>query len=134
MIGLPVRLAVCLLVIGLMTPMVADAVREAEEGMSVRELTEEASELRDAIGRAYHGGTGTSVSVRLSLPPGQSLALGGEEPYVIRLMDNGGEVGRVYLDDPVVPVLGEEVLLGGRVTATVSAAVEDGTYGVRVAA
>ena len=130
-LGMPVRLAVAVLVIATMTPILMGMVGSAEDVISVSEAEAEAGRLSDGISRAYYGGEGTVVSVELSIPLGQSLEIGGAEPYAIRILDGGKEVSKVYLERPSVPVL-EPLTVSGRTTVTVQAVSLDGTYGVRV--
>lgn len=134
MIGLPVKLAVCLLVIGLMTPVVMDAMEDADTETSLMNLRTEAMVLADAIGDVYYGGVESSVSLSLSVPPGQSIEAGGDgaEAYTLRLLDDGENVDVVYLDRPVVPVLNDTVSLSGVCDVVLRCTVLDGLYGVEI--
>lgn len=118
-IGLPVKLAVCFLILGLMVPLVTDAVRDADDEISVYGLRTQAASLEDAIQRAY--ATGGTVSVELDIPYGQVLEVGGSDgdEYVIRLVSGGEVVERMFITNPTVPVVNGETCLSGRVTVTV---------------
>ncbi len=131
-LGMPVRLAVAVLVIATMTPIVLGMVDDAEETMTSSGLESEADRLYDGISRAYYGGEGTVVTVDLSLRPGQSLAIGGDgaDRYAIRLLEDGDEVGRVYMERPSVPVLGGTTVISGETSVRLRCTVTDGTYGV----
>lgn len=133
-LGMPVRLAVAVLVIATMVPVVLGMVGTAEDSIGSSELEREADRLRDGAARAYYGGEGTIVSVDLRLPPGASLGVGGDGGgrYVIRLIEDGEEVGRVYIDRPAVPVLGPAAEVSGSVTVKLEAVTVDGVYGVRL--
>ena len=133
-IGLPVKLAVCLLVIGLMTPVVMDAMEDAETETSLLNLRTEAMVLADAIGDVYYGGVGSSVSLSLSIPPGQSIEVGGDgaDAYMLRLLDDGENADVVYLDRPAVPVLNDAVSLSGACDVTLRCTVQGGVYGVEI--
>ena len=128
---MPVRLAVAILIIATVTPVLMGMVGTAEDVMSSSEAEVEADRLCDGISRAYYGGEDTMVSVELSIPAGQSLELGGDERYVIRILDGGMEVDRVYIERPAVPVL-EPVTITGGTIITIQSGVSDGDYGVWV--
>ena len=130
-LDMPVRLAVAILIIATVTPVLMGMVGTAEDVMSSSEAEVEADRLCDGISRAYYGGEGTMVSVELSIPAGQSLELGGDERSVIRILDGGMEVDRVYIERPAVPVL-EPVTITGRTVVTIQSGVSDGDYGVWV--
>lgn len=130
-IGLPVKLAVCFLVLGLMIPLVTDIVRDADEEMSLHELREEAMDLRDSVQRAYF--QQAVVTHELRIPSGQSLVVGGGYGYgyLIRLCVDGRQVENMTLGSSVV--LGEETVLSGHMVLKLSGCMdEDGDYGVVV--
>lgn len=106
MIDLPVKLAVCFLVLGLMVPVVMDVVDDADSEMSVYELRRDAALLEDAIHRAYSDGTVTSIE--LDIPRGQSLIVGGDSgnEYIIRLAVDSKTVETSFIDSPMVAVIG----------------------------
>lgn len=127
------RLAVCFLVIGLMAPMVINAAEDSQTEISHADLWRESGTLKDAIGRVYYGGTGTSVSVEMDIPAGQSILVGGDgaDAFTMRLLDSEEQVGIVYLDSPTVRITNGPVAISGPGTVTVRA-VNDGGYGVEV--
>lgn len=130
-IGLPVKLAVCFLVLGLMVPLVTDVVRDADEEMSLHELRGEAMDLRDSVQRAYF--QQAVVTHELRIPSGQSLVVGGGDGYgyLIRLCVDGQQVENLTLGSSVV--LGEETVLSGHMVLKLSGCMdEDGDYGVVV--
>ena len=92
-IGMPVKLAVCILVLGLMVPLVLDAVEDAEDEMSSYGILQEAESLRDAIQRAYF--QDCTVTHEIDLPSGRSISVGGSDGkgYVLRLLVDGEQVG-----------------------------------------
>ena len=132
-LDMPVRLAVAILIIATVTPVLMGMVGTAEDVMSSSEAEVEADRLCDGISRAYYGGEVTMVSVELSIPAGQALEIGGDERYVIRILDGRMEVDRVYIERPAVPVL-EPVTITGRTVVTIQSGVSDGDYGVWVSA
>lgn len=113
MIGLPVRLTVCFLILGLMVPVVLDSTEDARDELSVTELREQASLLEDAMQRAYS--SGQIVSVRMDIPFGQSLEVGGTgwDTNSIRLVSDGEMVDSVLTTNPTVPVTGGMVRISG---------------------
>ena len=117
-LDMPVRLAVAILIIATVTPVLMGMVGTAEDVMSSSEAEVEADRLCDGISRAYYGGEGTMVSVELSIPLGQALEMGGDERYVIRILDDGREI----------------VTIAGRTVVTIQSGVSDGDYGVWVTA
>lgn len=119
MIGLPVRLAVCFLILGLMVPVVLDGTEDAREEISLKELREQASVLEDAMQRAYS--SGQMVSVRLDVPVGQSLAVGGGDgdAYTIRLISDGNVEDTLLTTNPTVPVTGGETRISGNATVVI---------------
>ena len=130
-VGLPVKLAVCFLVLGLMVPLVTDIVRDADEEMSLHELRGEAMDLRDSVQRAYF--QQAVVTHELRIPSGQSLVVGGGDGYgyLIRLCVDGQQVENLTLGSSVV--LGEETVLSGHMVLKLSGCMdEDGDYGVVV--
>lgn len=118
-IGLPVRLAVCFLILGLMVPVVLDSTETAREEMSLKDLREQASALEDALQRAYS--SGQVISLRMDVPVGQSLAVGGDggDAYTIRLVSDGVVVDRVITSNPTVPVTNGQTTVSGNTTVIV---------------
>lgn len=131
-LDLPVKLAVCFLVIGLMTPLVVDAMDVAEEEISLNALRQGAEDLEADIVKAFRSGAGTTVTHHVSLPPGQSIAAGGEGPdsYTLRLCLDGEVVEAHYLDNPAVPVLNGETFISGQTSVKITCGIVDGVYGV----
>ncbi len=131
---MPFKLAVAMLIIATVTPIVLNAVDVAEHGMETSESMSEARTLADGVSRAYYGGTGTTVTVSLSLPAGESLAIGGEggDAYSIRIIIDGEERERVLLQNPSVEILGGEKEISGDAVVYLRCEIDDGAYGVRV--
>lgn len=126
MIDLPVKLAVCFLVLGLMVPVVMDVVDDADSEMSVYELRKDAALLKDAIHRAYSDGTVTSIE--LDIPRGQSLIVGGDggNEYIIRLAVDGETVETSFIDSPMVAVIGGVTEISGDVVVQIDGTDADG--------
>lgn len=126
MIDLPVKLAVCFLVLGLMVPVVMDVVDDADSEMSVYDLRRDAALLEDAIHRAYSDGTVTSIE--LDIPRGQSLIVGsdGGSEYIIRLAVDGETVETSFIDSPMVAVIGGVTEISGDVVVRIDGTDADG--------
>lgn len=126
MIDLPVKLAVCFLVLGLMVPVVMDVVDDAGSEMSVYDLRMDAALLEDAIHRAYSDGTVTSIE--LDIPRGQSLIVGGDggNEYIIRLAVDGETVETSFIDSPMVAVIGGITEISGDVVVRIDGTEADG--------
>lgn len=137
-IDMPIKLAVCFLILGLMVPVVMDAVEDADDEMSLYDLRREASSLEDAIQRAYS--TGSVVTHETDIPFGQSLEVGGEggDSYTIRLCVDGETVESVFISNPTVKVIGGITVLTGRGVVTLDGssahgpASVEGEHGVEV--
>ena len=126
MIDLPVKLAVCFLVLGLMVPVVIDVVDDADSEMSMYDLRRDAALLEDAIHRAYSDGTVTSIE--LDIPRGQSLIVGddGGNEYIIRLAVDGETVETSFIDSPMVAVIGGITEISGDVVVRIDGTEADG--------
>lgn len=126
MIDLPVKLAVCFLVLGLMVPVVIDVVDDADSEMSVYDLRRDVALLEDAIHRAYSDGTITSIE--LDIPRGQSLVVGGDggNEYIIRLAVDGETVETSFIDSPMVAVIGGITEISGDVVVRIDGTEADG--------
>ena len=126
MIDLPVKLAVCFLVLGLMVPVVMDVVDDADSEMSVYDLRRDAALLEDAIHRAYSDGTVTSIELDISR--GQSLIVGGDSgnEYIIRLAVDSKTVETSFIDSPMVAVIGGVTEISGDVVVRIDGTEADG--------
>ena len=121
-IGMPVKLTVCILVLGLMVPLVLDAVEDAEDEMSSYGILQEAESLRDAIQRAYF--QDCTVTHEVDLPSGRSISVGGSDGtgYVLRLLVDGEQVGTVSLG--AAQTLGDGIVISGHTTVRLNATVD----------
>lgn len=131
-LGMPVRLAVCFVVIGVMVPVVMDAAWDAEEESSGFVLEAQANRVRSAAVKAFYGDGYASAEV--DLPPGGSLMIGGDgaDAYAVRLLSYGEEIGKVYLENPDIRVIGPETVLSGFSTITFRSVTDGSGYGVEV--
>lgn len=118
-IDMPVKLAVCFLILGLMVPVVMEATEDTDREMSLYDLRARASDLEDAIHRAYSDGS--VVTLGMDIPYGQCLEVGGEgvDSHLMRLIADGREVETRFIDDPTVAVLGSEIMISGNCTVVI---------------
>ncbi len=123
-----------MLIIATVTPVVLNMAEVAEHGMEASESRMEAMTLADGVSRAYYGGCGTIVSVSLSVPPGESLVIGGDggDAFSIRIMIDGEEREKVLLQNPSVQILGGATEISGDAVVRLKCEYEEGVYGVRV--
>lgn len=126
---MPIKLAVCFLILGLMVPTLMGVVEDSQQELSLTEMTKEAEKLRSAIGKAYY--EDSTVYIELSLPAGQSLIVGGEGPerYTIMIQTDDRTIETVYLERPTVGVLNGRTVITGDTTIIVSMTTIDGEYG-----
>lgn len=134
MIDMPVKLAVCFVILGLMVPVVMDVTDDADDEMSLYHLRSEASELEDIIHRAYS--EGSIVSLEMDIPFDQSIRIGGTDgdEYTIRLLSEGVMMETLFIDSPVVAVSDGPLEISGDCTVIVDGTNQhaDGTGSVRV--
>lgn len=129
--GLPVKLAVCFLVLGLMVPVVMETVQDAEEDMSSFELREEAERLRDSVQKAYYGNV--TVTHEAHIPSGQWIEVPVESGrgHVLRLFVDGEHVESLSLGSACI--IGDPAVISGDCIVELSGTVyPDGAYGVEV--
>ncbi len=130
-IDLPIKLAVCFLILGLMVPVVMETVENADDDISLYELRREAGYLRDAIQRAYFANE--TVTLEIDIPSGQSIIVSGDLGYnrMLSLCVDGEQVDTVGLGSACT--VGETMELTGNLIVKLTAMVDsDGSYGVKV--
>ncbi len=130
---MPIKLTVAILIIATMTPMVMDVAQHAEEEISTRGTEEQARIIMDGISDVYLSGVGSKRTIEVDIPSGDSLIFGGSgTEYIVRILTNDEEVKRLYIESPLIPVIGGETVISDRVLVTLECMVIEGTYGVRV--
>lgn len=132
--ALPLKLAISFLVIGLMLPTMIAMTDIADERAEIMVVRSVAEDLTDTLTGCYYDGTGSGRAVTITVPSGYSIELGGEgsSAYIVRILNDGEVVDRVFLDSPGFPVIGETVRLSGTVVLDVSAVISDDVLGVEV--
>ena len=110
MIGMPLKLMVSFLLIGLMLPTIVGTVSTVEEHSSEAGIDTGCSAVEDCIYRVFRSGSGSMETVHLDLGPKETIVLGGtgQDAHSIRLYVNGELRKTVYLDRAPI-VLSEEV-------------------------
>lgn len=133
-IGMPIKLAVAVLVIATMTPVIVDMVDDAEDSLSIIDTESEARKIVEAVSDAFFGGYGCTVSVNVSIPTGESIVLGGSSgnEYSLRIMANGEVKKKILLERPGVPVLNDEIEISGDTVLKVISCWDGDRSGVRV--
>ncbi len=128
------KLTVAIVILATMTPLVLTMADDARVEISTSDSESEARVLADAIAQTFYGGEGYSMSLDLRIPMGESLEVGGSggDEYTIRMIVNGEEAGRVYLDRPIVQVLGGVQSLSGNTTVSLTCERTGDGIGVRV--
>ncbi len=129
---LPVKLAVCAVILGMMVPLVMDAVDTADDRLSGIELELEADRLAEAVQRTYMGGAGSVSTLDLRIPAGQWIEVGGENGYTLRMHSEKGLLGTVYLDSPAARILGPAETISGSVLLELECVNRDEGYGVEI--
>jgi len=130
-LDMPFKIMVSVAVICALAPMLMSMAESAEEDAELEPALSEAEKLKAATVKVYYGGAGTMTTVDISLDPGMSLEVGGDDGlgYSIRVMKNGELAGRVYLDRPAVNVL-EPASFSGRCSVRVDCVISGGSLGV----
>ncbi|NLU45690.1 MAG: hypothetical protein GXX87_01940, partial [Euryarchaeota archaeon] len=84
--------------------------------------------------RVYYMGAGSACAVDVSLPAGCMMAVGGEgtDAYSIGIFLDGVEKDRIYLERPLVRILGDGLDVHGKSRISVECVRLDGVYGVSV--
>ena len=127
MIGMPLKLMVSFLLIGLMLPTIVGMVSVVEEQSSVTGTDPGCSAVEDCIYRVFRSGSGSMETVHVDLGPKETIVLGGpgKDAHSIRFFVNGDLEKTVYLDKAPV-VLSEEVSeIVGSVDVTFGCVTED---------
>ena len=127
MIGMPLKLMVSFLLIGLMLPTIVGLVSVVEEQSSYADTYSDCSAVEDCIYRVFRSGSGSLETVHVDLGPKETIVLGGTgvDAHSIRLYVNEELKKTVYLNKAPV-VLSEEVSeIVGSVDVTFGCVIED---------
>ncbi|MBQ8179125.1 MAG: hypothetical protein IJ026_01590 [Candidatus Methanomethylophilaceae archaeon] len=113
MVGLPMRLAVSILVLSLAVPAVVGLVSDVEEEASVHTLDGTVLDIRGALRDVVRMGAGGYGSIHVEMPTGYTLKLGGEgaDAASMRFALDGETVRTVHLEDPAVMIVGGPLTL-----------------------
>ncbi len=120
MIGMPLKLTVSFLLIGLMLPMIAGMVSMVEEQSSDSAADYECAAVEDCIYRVFRSGSGSTETIHVDLGPKDWISLGGtgSDAYSIRLYCNGNLKKTVYLDRAPVQLSDEITDIAGSTDVT----------------
>ena len=127
MIGMPLKLMVSFLLIGLMLPTIVGMVSVVADQSSVTGTDSGCSAVEDCIYRVFRSGSGSLETVHVDLGPKETIVLGGTgvDAHSIRLYVNEELKKTVYLNKAPV-MLSEEVSeIVGSVDVTFGCVIED---------
>ncbi len=112
-LGLPMRLAVVFLIIGLSVPIIADVVDSGEKDMLTAELETEAGRIISSVSSVHYDGKGSSRTVSVLIPTGCEMHIGGDgaDAYSISLYCLGRDCGKLYLERPAIKLVCEDTIL-----------------------
>ncbi|MBO4568634.1 MAG: hypothetical protein J5674_01415 [Candidatus Methanomethylophilaceae archaeon] len=119
MMGMPLKLMVSFLLIGLMLPAITGMVSTVEESSDDVGADPSCAAVEECIYRVFRAGSGSVETVHVGLGPEDAIVLGGEgaDAHSIRLYRNGELRRTVFLDEAPVVLSGTEaVIVGGDVT------------------
>lgn len=122
MTGLPVKLLVIMIVLGSMVPVLMDYLDSGISDMERNQMDGEAQRLVNAVSGVYYSSVGDSKYVEIEVPQGCTMVLGGEgqDAYAIHLYRGSEEVGKHWMEKPMIPFKDTTVIEGTttlRVTA-----------------
>ena len=125
--SLPIKLAISFIIIGMALPPLVSMVEDLEEQRDLAELNDSCQELTDAMTRVYYSNAGDMTTFLMDVPSGGTLSVGGELPdcYAVRLLQDGNELGRVYL--PNYAVAGDVLDITGSHYLKMRSVAENGT-------
>ena len=135
MIGMPLKIMVSFLLIGLMIPAVAGMVSVVEEQSSDADAETGCAAVEDCIYRVFRSGSGSMETVHVELKPQNCIILGGTgaDAHSIRLSSNGEILKTVYLDKAPVALSEKTSVISGRCDVTFVCRSADRTLVVEVA-
>ncbi len=120
MIGMPLKIMVSFLLIGLMIPTIAGMVSVVEEQSSETGAETGCAAVEDCIYRVFRSGSGSMETVHVELKPENCIVLGGTgaDAHSIRLTGNGELLKTVYLDKAPVALSEKISVISGKQDVT----------------
>ncbi len=133
-LGLPFRLAIAFLIVGLCVPPLVAAVEHFQLQTDLAEVDTEVGRIADAAARVYYAGANNSCRLDVYIDPNCTVVIGGTggDAYAITVYSRDEEVAKTYLERPPVPLLGTAVTVNGPATLQFLCLNLDGKYGVAV--
>ena len=119
MMGMPLKLMVSFLLIGLMLPAITGMVSTVEESSDDAGADPSCAAVEDCVYRVFRAGSGSLETIHVDLGPEDAIVLGGEgaDAHSLRLYRNGELRRTVFLDKAPVTLSGTEAtIVGGDVT------------------
>lgn len=113
-LGMPVRLAMAILILALCVPPLAAAVEDYRGDNVAAEASDDAEAIAGAAAAIYYEGEGSSATVHYSLPDGCTVEIGGEgqDAFTVRVVSGGETQHMVSSDHPTVRYLNPLTLTG----------------------
>lgn len=120
--GLPVKLLVIMIIMGSMVPVMMNYLDSGMSDMDRNRMDGEAQRLTNAVSGVYYSSVGDSKYVEIDIPQGCTMVLGGEgqEAYAIHLYRGSEEVGKHWMEKPMIPFK-DMTVIEGRTTIRVTA-------------
>lgn len=133
-LGLPMRLAVAIIVVSVCVPSLAYAAESFRTDTDVSDAATEVEKMVDAADTVYYSGSGSVRTVDVSLPSGCEIVVGGDgaDAYTLRIIRGGNTEKTVYTERPAVKFLNGPVTVSGDSELRFECTSENGVYGVKV--
>lgn len=116
-IGLPIKLTISFMILALMVPPILSSVENIQENMEHERSSECADELANALNSLGTKGPGYRIWHQFDIPDNISLAVGGDDGHIIRILYDGETIDTLLLNRPVI---GTETVLSGPVILEMS--------------
>lgn len=119
--SIPVKLTVSFILVALCVSTVSTMVPQTEEDLIIESLKEDGDMLKDYAIATYHSSTGDRRTIHVSIPAHCAVMMGGDgtDMHVIRLLMDGETVHRIYLDNPLVSIVGDVTIEGDMMVSMV---------------
>ncbi len=132
--GLPFRLAIAFLIVGLCVPPLVTAIEHFQTETDIAAADSEIGRIENAAARVYYAGAGSTCTVDVNIDPDCEVVIGGTggDAYSITAYSRGVEQTKTYLERPPIRLLGDALTVTGPVTLILTCQNLDGVYGVTV--
>lgn len=116
LIGMPIRLAIAFLILALAVPLLVGMTEDLRDEVKSSELSIQAGKVSDTAKKAYYAGAGSVFTVEISIDHHCMLIIGGtgSDAYSIRMMSDGDEIGKMFMEGTVVKFMDEVSVSGAQ--------------------